>query len=47
MTSRTVESCCALEQKKNDLDGAGYFGKKDPLESEDEDNKVQEPWRQW
>ena len=37
---RTVESRCALGQKKNDLDGAGYFGKKDPLESEDEDNKV-------
>ena len=26
---RTVESWCALEQKKKDLNGAGYFGKKD------------------
>ena len=37
---RTVESCCALGQERNDLDEAGYFGKKDPLESEDEDDKV-------
>ena len=25
---------------EDDLDEAGYFGKKDPLESEDEDDKV-------
>ena len=37
---RTVESCDALRHERNDLDEAGYFGKKDPLESEDEDDKV-------
>ena len=31
---RTVESCDALRQERNDLDEAGYFGKKNPLESE-------------
>ena len=31
---RTVESRDALRQERNDLDEAGYFGKKNPLESE-------------
>ena len=35
-----MESWCALGQEKNDLDEARYFGKKDPLESEDEEDKV-------
>ena len=39
---RTVESCDALRHERDDLDKAGYFGKKDPLESEDEDGVSQE-----
>ena len=37
---RTVESCDARRQERNDLDEAGYFGKKNPLESENEDDEV-------
>ena len=37
---RTVESCDALRQERNDLVKAGYFGKKNPLESENEDEEV-------
>ena len=36
---RKMEYCCSLGQEKNDLDEAGYF-EKNPLESEDEDDKV-------
>ena len=37
---RTVESCDARRQERNDLDEAGYFGKKNPLESENGDDEV-------
>jgi len=37
---RTVESCDGLRHERNDLDEAGYFGKKNPLESENEDDEV-------
>ena len=37
---RTVESCDALRQERNDLVKAGYFGKKNPLESENGDDEV-------
>ena len=35
-----MEYCCSLGQEKNDLDEARYFGNKDPLEPEDEEDKV-------
>ena len=37
---RTVGSCDGLRHERNDLDEAGYFGKKNPLESENEDDEV-------
>ena len=37
---RTVESYDALRHERDDLDEAWYFGKRDPLESEDEDDGV-------
>ena len=37
---RKMESCCAQGQEKNVLDEARYFGKKDPLDPEDEEDKV-------
>ncbi len=37
---RTVESCDALSQERHYLDEAGYFVKKNPLESENEDDEV-------
>ena len=37
---RTVESCDARRQERNYPDEAGYFGKKNPLESENEDDEV-------
>ena len=37
---RTVESYYALRHERDDLDEAWYFGKRDPLESEDEDDGV-------
>ena len=37
---RTVEPCDALRHERNDLDETGYFGKKNPLESENEDEEV-------
>ena len=37
---RTVESYDALRHERDDLDEAWYFGKRDPLESEDEDDEV-------
>ena len=37
---RTVESCGALRQERNDLVEAGYLGKKNPRKSENEDDEV-------
>ena len=42
---RTVESCDALRHERNDLDEAGYFGKKNPLESENGDDEVSQEWK--